>query len=464
MQSPYLASIAVLQIHTNGAKQNSIISIPKILHPYFLAILPKSDCIAWFYKFYEEELKSYVNNLVDEKLFGKQGYFSNKNIKLTAMQQILVLQSYFTKKELNFANHQEYCAIIRQDLKQIDDLIWKLENRFYQAILQQQQGFNLDSFLPKNLRNQLQQIIKIQLLININDMILLQSKNDSSSTSLKAKQLLEIQQWLKKELSQKTFSIVNHNFREQFYNLDKNDIYQPNMLWYFCNGAKRLPMFLQMEYVKFKSITNEYWQWITDLALHKISLRKSVILLPLAALTFVYDLLFVCLLPYRLTRTLVNEMYATIENKVENYTKANQNLAQANHSSSIISFTWKSLLYCSLLVSFSLAILPLPLYWIPLIFYNPVIAYLGAGYLASIILFSGLYRMCQDISGSNSESIVQENRNDFTSNETTVPAIKQELEFDKTYCPLKSRYQNNTATNDGEQLAAQKSGVRLGSA
>lgn len=346
------------------------LDVKKILYPYIKILFPSSKHQQWFLSYYEATVKPYVISLVEKDFFAKQ-----KVTKLS--DQINYLRYYFSyiDRDTNILPDSLYTLV--NGLAHIRPITRDFENQYFNNVFRRKNGFTADDFYPSHYQSILKKLLQKTLLIY---------------TYEKIKQGLEVDP--ENPNYQKYHQWINARIRAEHipekltgFKTDKA-FYQPNLLWYFINGANRVPLFLQIEWYHLKKMFNEMGQWITHLSNHPRDLRNALFVFPLTSIMFSIRVLFLVLMPYRLLRTLANEVYHQISDMLHRFLLTCKPNFKENTSSNITVLLTNILIYGSILSIMSLPILPIPFMWLPNVFFSPYIALVPISYLAMIPMSS----------------------------------------------------------------------------
>ncbi len=348
-------------------KKNSI-SIPHELMPYFLAIFPRSKNHIWITHVYYALIIPYVDKLIEKiEYSGKSEY-----------EKLLLIKSYFTHKagEVHTEARQKVFSLYL-GMNSLDKITWEFENSFFKAMRQNEMDVPLNAFLPINFSKHLKSILKIQVLISLRKRLF--SLSDKSKDNQAITSYL---QWINREIQTRTIDVSNKG-----QSLDEGSPYQPNFIIYFFNGAARLWVFVQLEYLKINEVMKNFQDGVNSLNVNEISFYVIALSLPLSALKFIIDLFFIALMPYRLLRTVVNELSKYLLIVIDDLRLKYYPYSIKEKNWLILNFFIQLSIYLALTISFGLPILPLPHAFVPelLFAYFPLI---GLGYLGATVVFA----------------------------------------------------------------------------
>lgn len=344
--------------------------IPCELKPFFESMIPCHEK-EWVYEIYHSLIVPYVDDFIKNEILKTQ-HIQLENLK--------ILKALFTKNVKNVEIHDsEIFLRCKNRIQIIDHLAWDFENQFFKAIWNQNTQLSFSSFLPNNVKELLRTIVKIRILLLMRDEILYIEKMSGKNNETNA-----LRQWVSRELliRSSSFSNKNADLKQQTYD------FRPNETYYFLNGAHRIFIFCQLELKKLKNIFYAWYDLSLSLSYEKPSFAQLALRLFLSSLKFMFDLLYIILLPYRMLRTLVNEISQGSIIKL-NYFLIGKSPSLSNSSSWIIlHFIFQSAIYLGLILSFSLPILPLPLNWIPAAFFSPYLPVVALMYMSSVIVIN----------------------------------------------------------------------------
>lgn len=419
--------------------RNKLVSIPQEIMPFFLVIFPASKDHIFITHVYNTLIVPYVQKLISK-------------IQLTSLneqQVLLLLKSMFTKKLSSMpVDEREKIMPLYIGLHSLEKFAFEFENAFFKAILQKNMDVTADFFLPSNFKKHLKTILKLQVLIMMRE-------NLRTIQLEKNQELINYKQWVKREIEIRTVPLTD----KKEISRQKADTYYPSMIWYFFNGAPRLWLFMQLEYLKIKKIILTWYDWLYYLNHETLSFKVVGISLPIAALKFLLDLLFVALMPYRFLRTSVNEISNYISMQIQDI------LHQYNHHSIrgnnwiIFNFVLQLGIYIGLTLSVGLPILPLPHMWVPALFFSTYLPLFALGYLGSLVvcsLSSAIY-----LQYFKSRSINQDPNNSL-SNALTLNQSNKAIFNDKKFNPLFKQFcRQQRTTSDIYPLNSNSSNQKI---
>lgn len=346
------------------------LDVNSIIYPYVKTLFLNDQQQTWFLDYYSEHLKPYVIKLVEERFFAKQ--------KISSLQlQIIFLRQYFSYLSRDIETPSAKLLPLINGLEHIETLVKDFENACFKNIYSQQHGFNFNSFYPGNYATIIKKLLQKTLILYMHDKLQQGLVNDPDNFLYK-----ENLKWLMTHLrSEHTPITVTHQKGQ------KNN-HEPNLFWYFLNGANRLPLFLQIEIYYFKASMQRSAYWVRYLSENAGDLKRGLIAFPMSAIFFSLNIIFLVLMPYRFLRTIVNECFHQIMSPITTFLLE----VTPNYRSNAASYTSRLLLnvliYGFLLTMLSLPLLPLPHLWLPTIFFTPYIALIPLIYLVAVPLLA----------------------------------------------------------------------------
>lgn len=344
--------------------------IPCELKPFFESIIPCQER-EWVYEIYHSLIIPYVDGFIKNEILKTQ------HIQL---EDLKVLKALFVKNLKDVEIHaSEVFQRCKNRIQIIDHLAWDFENLFFKAIWNQNTQLTSNSFLPNNFKELLRTIVKIRILLLMRDELLYIEKLNEKNNETNA-----LRQWVSRELLIRSSSFSNKNIdlKEQTYD------FKPNETYYFLNGTHRIFIFCQLELKKLKNIFYAWYDLSLSISYENTSFAHLAIRLSLSSLKFMFDLLYIILLPYRMLRTLVNEISQGAIVKLNKFLIGKSPNLSNSSSWIILHFIFQSAIYLGLILSFGLPILPLPLNWIPAAFFSPYLPVVALIYMSSIIVIN----------------------------------------------------------------------------
>lgn len=364
------------------------LDVNSIIYPYVKTLFLNNQQQVWFLDYYSAHLKSYVIRLVEKEFFAKQ--------KISNLQlQIIFLRQYFSYLSRDIEYPSEKLLPLINGLEHIDALVKDFENACFKNIYYQRHGFTLNSFYPGNYVTILKKLLQKTLILYMHEKLQQGLINDPEQFLYK-----ENLKWLMDQLRSEHAPITVIHAEEQ-----KNN-YKPNLLWYFLNGANRLPLFLQMEIYFFKENMQRLGYWIQYLSESPSDLKNSLVAFPISAIVFSLNTIFLLLIPYRFLRTMVNECFYHIMRPITKFLL----VLTPNDRNNVASYVTRGLLhiliYGALLTIFNLPLFPLSHFWLPTILFTPYIALIPLGYLMIVPLLAicvNVYK--EELKSDNEEKI-----------------------------------------------------------
>lgn len=344
--------------------------IPSELKPFFESMIPCHDR-EWVFEIYHSLIVPYVDGFIKNELLKTQHI---------PLEDLKILKALFIKNVKDFEIHnKEFFLRCKNRIQIIDHLAWNFENQFFKSIWNQNTQINFRTFLPNNFKELLRTIVKIRILLLMRDEISFLEKLQERNS-----ETIALQQWVSRELliRSSSFSSKNVDLKEQTYD------FKPNEMYYFLNGTHRVFIFCQLELKKIKNIFYVWYDLSLSINYENLSVIYLAFRLFLSSLKFIFDLLYITLLPYRMLRTLVNEISQASVVKINHFLL--EKVPSLSNSSNwiILHFIFQSTIYLSLILSFGLPILPLPLNWIPAAFISPYLPIVALIYITSIIVIN----------------------------------------------------------------------------
>lgn len=336
--------------------------IPLEISPYLTAIFPQKQKQQWLIEFYWERVVPYVDYQIKH----------NTAWCRSVLQKSLILKFYFT--------HQNQYNLFKDSSL----LSLQLENAFFKFVASSYVSF--DTFLPENYQRHLHDMLTLQMLVTIRDELL-----SSSDPISKTKQYKDLQFWVHKELQ------ANHISQPKSQNqFNLTNYYHPSLLLYFFNGSNRIFTFFQLEYFFVRKVYSNWYRWACSLENYDNITIHNLFLLLLSTVKFVADCIFVAAVPYRLIRTIVNELshylyihiHVLLLEKLPYYNSKNKYWI-------IFNCIFQICLYSVILWNFGLSMMPIPLSWIPTFFISSNVWFLGVAYLSSIMISSMILKTCK---------------------------------------------------------------------
>lgn len=369
--------------------KNSL-SIPFELMPYFIAIFPHSKEHKWITHVYQDLIIPYIENLIEKIEYAGTDEF----------EKLFLIKYYFQRvpgKVHNEAKQKTFSLYL--GLNSLERISWDFENSFFSAMRKNEMDVSINAFLPANFSKHLKSILKLQLLISLKRRLFLLFTNSKSNNHIKS-----YMRWIDREIQTRTVSNVN---KYQTFN-EKESPYYPNRIWYFFNGANRLWLFLQLELLKIKEIVENWKDQVIGIS--KEGVTSKIILLPLSSIKFSLDLFILFLMPYRLLRTIVNELTNYFLLNINDLWLKHYFITMRDKSGFIINLFIQIGIYLGLTLCIGLSILPIP--QTSLVFFSYV-PWISLGHFAITIFSSLIDRMYVDIfQQSNSTELKRQHATD----------------------------------------------------
>lgn len=379
--------------------------IPTEFLPFLRSLLTADRNYPWLAEFHVKSIQEPYTRFIEDTLFD-----SNKYGKFypyaDAIDKLRILKSYFTKEAVEPFNIREVLRPLKAKIasdtqndnfawpaqKIQSNLIWQLQNELSSAITRH--SVPVDTFVSEDADITLRELIGLQILFYMKDKVNGLERADESIQTVN-----ELKKWIEKEIRNRVprkLDISAKKLKEQEENLQVSETPSRNMpdsLIYFFNGAARLPICVQLEYIKLSNVANNLKINVEYFANQKWNMKDLYLNLPLASLRFFLDVAFIALLPYRLLRTLVNEITSSSFKIIRNVTR---NIIPQSTGTRIalasLYYGSQAAFYAFLLISMGLPLFPNPISWLPqgFLYAVPVIA---SGYYLSVLSGGFLYKI-----------------------------------------------------------------------
>lgn len=346
-----------------------------ILYPYLKWFSSNEQQQAWFLRFYHKKIAPYIRSITDTQVFEAH--------KITELDQKLdLLRKYFDYDRVDSGVLKEELFPLDKALNTPEPLVRIFENDFFRNITHQKPGFNIDQFYPENHTFMIQKMLKVAVLLYMHELaIQAVSKAPSHSKAQRQAHLV----WTKGQI--KAWESFCENEQPQ-----GKAGYQPNLWWYGLIGANRFPLLLQTEIFHLKQMWGkvETGMQVFD---KPDELSHKVNELVFLSLQFLGHLLFLTLMPYRVLKTAVNELYHYTLTPLD-YLLYKAFPKQMQQFQTQMGYTLlKGGIYLALLSLMSMPWLPVPISWIPRMFSSPMIGIIPLSYCLSMPLLG----LCQKL-------------------------------------------------------------------
>lgn len=360
----------------------------------------------WLVNFYENQIKQPYETFIEKELFEDNKY-ARFYPYARSIDPLFILKSYFTHEKIEPYNSKEILGPLRRKIsndtkndnfgwpaqKNQGNLIWKLQNDLSHAIAKYH--VSLDVFVSDDADVTLREIIELQILFYMKNKI--ENYDEVNSDN---QQIVQLKNWIDKEIGHRVprkieldMALIGIDEEKPKVNARANNKNAPDLWTYFFNGAGRLPIAVQLEFMVWLRIANNYKINIEYFAKQKWKLRDLYLNLPLASVRFFLDMAFVALFPYRLLRTLVNEITSSTFKIIGNLgSRLVPRSKGLKFPVLALFYGAQAAFYGFLLVNMGLPIFPNPISWIPqgFMYSVPVIS---AGYYLSVLSGGALYKL-----------------------------------------------------------------------
>lgn len=340
-------------------------AIPKELQPHFNALFSKSATYPWLCHFYQKSIQQLIKTTIEDEFFsGLALVHSNSNV--LRLKQLQCLKGFFEYRK----RRDKLYLPLHKPFKDLDHLVKHLEDEYIRALVRgdidKPLAYGLPSYTPELLR----EILTREILRYMkNEVKRLKKTMFQSHLGV----VLQLEYWCDKELANldpvyvsleldtKRFSLLHD---PQAQDLDVGLLMING--WYFLNGTDRIPLFLQYELSTFKRMWKMIRTWVHNVS--EFSYEKKLIGfgLPLASIWFLMDCLYLCFLPYRFVRTMVNELTDLVKQALNSIFMSQMPVSDLNSQMAQcvqLLLVWGA--YAALLWGFGLPFLPNPFAWQP---------------------------------------------------------------------------------------------------
>ncbi|MFO1257293.1 MAG: hypothetical protein U1E78_02580 [Gammaproteobacteria bacterium] len=373
--------------------------------PFLRSLLTADRNYPWLAEFYVKSIQEPYTQFIEDTLFdsNKYGKFYPYAVPIDKLR---ILKSYFTREAVEPFNIREVLRPLKLKIasdtqndnfawpaqRVQSNLIWQLQNQLSSAITRNL--VPVDTFVSEDAHITLRELIGLQILFYMKRKVHALERSDVSTQTLN-----DLKKWIEKEIGNrvpKKLDLSPKKLKEQQASLRVSDISNRNMsdsLIYFFNGATRLPICVQLEYIKLSNIANNFKINVEYFANQKWKAKDLYLNLPLASLRFFLDMALLALLPYRVLRTLVNEITSSSFKIIRNLTR---NIIPSSAGARIglasLYYSSQAAFYAFLLLSMGLPLFPNPISWLPqgFLYAVPVIA---GGYYLSVMSGGFLYKI-----------------------------------------------------------------------
>jgi|GEM_PF-7005783 len=357
--------------------------LPSEILPYIRALNAQSKN-DWIYKFVNQSIYQIIPNIMDEmfnsmlweKNFPNANLLKNFNVLKKCFGNPSPSNYPYLKPWLNFIHSKDTLYYLQ------NALIWEIR----------QGNVTAETFLPSHAHLIIVQIKQVSLLLVMRK-YLEKTLNKNKNSRLR-QDYVNMKKWIDKEIKhlgpvQATLDSDIQRFTklsDPSINPTEHDALLYNIS-YFFNGTSRFFLFLQYEFLSIKQMYQGYTKWVNFLTNEQCKFSHWWLYLPLASLKFCGDFLNLCLVPYRLVRTLANELlYLTYRkniaiinnNYLSTYKKSLKFLCRMGHISSHIGL-W---LATGFAITYSYA-------WLPKIL-SLTIPVMSLSYYFSVMLGAGI--------------------------------------------------------------------------
>lgn len=351
--------------------------IPKALEPHFNSIIANANSHTWLVDFYLREIHDEVVHTIEMEIFQSPAINAIKPFAST-LDKLTLLQHFFDPIHKNHA-----CFLpLRQLFSSISNKHKVLQDSWIKAMASREEMMDLSEGLPSYTFEVLREVMMREILLYMQNQL-------ASLKPAHRKRHKALQYWLDKELGHlgpiaQTSALDNQRFEKihdpSHYEFDVAALFSD--AWYFVNGVHRTPLFLQNELLSLQTVLNDF-RYITK-GLSKDSPNFTKLLLyglPMSCLKFMLTCGYMMFAPYRLARTMVNELTDLIRLTLQSLVQKFE-LKASNEWLSGLTLATEWLCYGGLLWSFGLPLLPNPFAWMPSVSAG-VFALAALGYLAS---------------------------------------------------------------------------------
>ncbi len=338
--------------------------IPKAIEPHFNSIISHANSHAWLVQFYHDYIRGSVRRAIEHDLFESE-LFRESYPYATSLDKLYVLKDFFDSHKKSKKLYVPLKAIF----KDISAIHKQLQDAWFKAMVSH--PINLADGLPSYTPEVLHEVMTREIILYMKRDI---DECKEGHQGYPPRSLEKISHWVTKELQHlgpvsSFLPLDNARFKKihdpSHQELDAGALLGD--LWYFANGTHRTPLFLQYELLAIKSILSSFKDITYALSLGGDKFTKNILIgLPIACVRFGLSLVNLMFAPYRLARTMVNELTELC--KLSVYTMAQKLGYQATGDFSkgmSIALEWGC--YIGLLWAFSLPLLPNPLAWMPVI-------------------------------------------------------------------------------------------------
>lgn len=339
-----------------------------LFYPYIKQLSANASQESWLLDFYYQKIMPYTVNILESNFIAKQ--------KTNSLEwRLYFLKEFFefeSKKKLDVNDETIY---LNNKLMNIHSICQQFQNEYFNNIRQKKPGFNFDAFYSNQYQVNFLKLIQLTALFWAKDQI-----EQNPEFIIRSKKNGSYLKWIDNRLSRHCNNTVMPNQQVIF------EPFRPSIIGYFFTGSERFFVFLQMEKYHLSLFWRNIKNTIKNFRKGKEHLTQAFFELPICALIFSLNVLFISLLPYRLLRSVVNEIYQYIKGPVEKFIESCNPRYKVNPISHFIHLLFLSLLYASLLTIFCLPIIPIPLTWVPSIASWQSLALVPAMYMALIPL------------------------------------------------------------------------------
>ncbi|MBS0287799.1 MAG: hypothetical protein JSR17_10920 [Proteobacteria bacterium] len=363
--------------HENANMQTEI---PQELLPYFNALADCSKQKDWITQVYVEKIIPYIDNLVKKDTFYKNAL---------TIDDLIILKAYYFKQKSNYSQIERQRLIhLRNGVKLCDKLLLEIENSFFSSIYHKKHGFAIDSFLPSNVKKHLQFILEVQLLIFIQNELMTLNKNTNEQKAIE--KITALQKWVRRELDcKKPDKPATTSHQEHLISV------KPNTYLYFLNGSQHLFIMYQLEYLNLRKLVVNWMDWKDYFEKNNLNVKDLLSFFATSIFNLAINLFLLTFLPYRLLRTIVNQLSDNIAVEIKNILMRKFPFVTKWKIWHPTSFLFQIGIYLGLTMLFGLPMLPLPLVALPDLISSFHLLCIPACYCASIffaVAFNKLFK------------------------------------------------------------------------
>lgn len=351
---------------------------------------PRSKEIIWLNQFYQIKIAPKVNNTIEKEIFKE---------KPITLKSLGLLKEVFTHRYNLQENTAKKTLPLIELLEDPHDICWDLQNRLFKEIINPKSPVAIHTLLPQNSFQKLKQLISLQFLMFCKNKLNKIKKNKSNEKEWQA-----IKGWIDKEI------LIYKVIKRPYQRTKKGDLREKLSthrdecqsyfdIIYLLNGAWRLPTAIQKEAMILKRILINYQARMNDLVEPFESDNGIFARLLLLNLFLAIDLMTLLLIPYRLLRSIVNEVCLRIFHGLRNTLAWVSPKLKQDVSALGFSYVMSFFAFICLLMTCQLPLLPIPFFWLPGNFLSTILPIsLGGNFLATLI-FSSVYHLRQSLYG-----------------------------------------------------------------